>query len=287
MTRPAAREARNSEIERLHWADDFTFSSFGVRIGIRVNQPNFKRSLEAILPPGHKAAPSSAMNRIYSLVLDGPTDEHGMARLGSLYDGAERLAKEHELGPVLKFFEARLRQTVAEMAPRRVFVHAGVVAHRGRAIVIPGPSMSGKSTLVAELIKCGATYYSDEYAVVDDKGMVYPFAKPISLRAPGSFEGIDCDAEQFGGAIGAKPVPIGLVLITRYAAAAKWHPRKLTPAQGALALLAHSIAARNRPRRVMATLCQALEKALVLKSARGEASGLAQHLLEVLDGSAH
>jgi serine kinase of HPr protein (carbohydrate metabolism regulator) len=226
------------------------------------------------------------MDRLYSLVLDGPTDEHGMARLGSLYDGAERLAKEHELGPVLKFLEARLRQTVAEMAPRRVFVHAGVVAHRGRAIVIPGPSMSGKSTLVAELIKCGATYYSDEYAVVDDKGMVYPFAKPISLRAPGSFEGIDCAAEQFGAAIGAKSVPIGLVLVTRYAAEAKWHPRKLTPAQGALALLAHSIAARNRPRRVMATLSQALEKALVLKGARGDASGLAQQLLEVLDGSA-
>ena len=39
---------------------------------------------------------------------------------------------------------------------------------RGRAIVIPGRTFSGKSTLVAELVRAGATYYSDEYAVEDE-----------------------------------------------------------------------------------------------------------------------
>jgi hypothetical protein len=271
------------KIDRLGWADGLMFSSFGVRIGIRVNQPDFGRSLEGLLPPGHKATSSSAVNRLYSLVVGGSPQERGVRRLNILYDGAQRLARERDLAPVLKVLEAQIRRTVAEMAPRRVFVHAGVVELRGRAIVIPGPSMSGKSTLVSELIRRGATYYSDEYAVLDDKGFVYPFAKPISLRLPGSFEGINWEVEQFGATTGVKSVPIGLVAITRYEAGAKWRPRKLTPGQGALALLSHSVAARRQPGRVMGSLRRALGATLILKGVRGEASELAQQLLETLE----
>jgi hypothetical protein len=34
-------------------------------------------------------------------------------------------------------------------------------------------SYSGKTTLVSELIRAGATYYSDEYAVIDERGRVH------------------------------------------------------------------------------------------------------------------
>jgi len=168
------------------------------------------------------------------------------------------------------------------MAPRRVFVHAGVIEHGGRAIVIPGPSMSGKSTLVSELIKLGASYYSDEYAVLDEKGMVSPFAKPLSLRAPGTYASTDYTVEQFGATAGVKPVPVGLVAITHYAAGAKWRPRRLSAGNGALALLAHSIAARRHPERVLSTLNRALADAEIVKGPRGEASEVAHQMLEVL-----
>ena len=271
------------KIDRLGWADGFMFSSFGVRIGVRVNQPDFGPSLESVLPPGHRPTSSSAVQRLFSLVVGGSPRERGVRRLNVLYDGAQRLARERELAPVLKVLEAQIRRTVAEMAPRRVFIHAGVIERCGRAIVIPGASMSGKSTLVSELIKRGATYYSDEYAVLDDKGLVYPYAKPLSLRAPGSFDAVDYEVEQFGATAGVKSVPVGLVAITRYAAGAKWRPRKLTPGQGALALLSHSVAARRQPRRVMGTLRHALAEALILKGVRGEASEAAQQLLEMLE----
>jgi hypothetical protein len=169
------------------------------------------------------------------------------------------------------------------MATRRVFIHAGVVAWQGRAIVIPGASMSGKSTLIAELIRSGATYYSDEFAVLDDKGLVHPFAKPLSLRQPGSFNAIDYGVEHFGATAGVRPVPIGLVAIAHYTAGAKWRLRKITSGQGALALLSHAVAARLKPRRVIGTLRHALAPALILKGARGEASAAARQLLEVID----
>jgi hypothetical protein len=66
---------------------------------------------------------------------------------------------------ILDAFENHLQLWVAEGAPRHAFVHAGVVGWRGRAMVIPRSSHSGKSTLAAALIRAGATYYSDEYAV--------------------------------------------------------------------------------------------------------------------------
>jgi hypothetical protein len=270
------------KIDRLGWADGFTFSCFGVPIGIRANQRDFCQSLRSVLPPGHRPLSSSTVQRLYSLVVGGSHQERGVRHLNILYDGAQRLCRERELSPVLKILEAQIRRAVAEMAPRRVFVHAGVIEHRGRAIVIPGPSMSGKSTLVSELIKLGATYYSDEYAVLDDKGMVSPFAKPISLRVPGTYNATDYDIAHFGATVGVKSVPIGLVAITRYAEGAKWRPRRLSPGQGALAMLSHSVAARRQPRRVMVAINRALEKAEVIKGVRGEASEVAQQMLEAL-----
>jgi hypothetical protein len=271
------------KIDRLGWADGFTFSSFGVCVGIRVNQPDFCRSLEWVLPPGHRPSSSRTVQRLFSLVVGGPPQGRGVRRFNILYEGALRLCRERELSPVLKILEAQIRRAVAEMAPRRVFVHAGVIEHRGRAIVIPGPSMSGKSTLVSELIKLGASYYSDEYAVLDNKGMVSPFAKPLSLRAPGTYDATDYDVAHFGARAGTKPIPVGMVAITRYDEGATWRPRRLSAGQGALAMLSHSIAARRQPRRVIGTLHRALAGAHILKGIRGEASEVAQQMLEVVE----
>jgi hypothetical protein len=271
------------ELSGMRWADAAMFTSFGVRIGIRVSVPSAASLLEGVLPPGSSPSSARGAHRLYSLVVGASESERGIRRDTLLYDGEQRLAKMPDLAPVLKLLEINLRHTVAEMAPRRVYVHAGVVEHRGRAIVIPGSSMAGKSTLVSELIKRGATYYSDEYAVLDEKGLVHPFPKPVSLRPRGSYEAIDYAADRFGATIGIKPVPVGMVVIARYAAGARWRPRTLTPAQGVLALLSHAIAARRDPRRVMSSLRCALASALTIKGMRGEASDLADHLLEQLE----
>src|SRR4029077_21066652 len=74
-------------------------------------------------------------------------------------------------GVLLRYFDSILRITIAEYAVGRAFLHAGLVGWKGNAIVIPGDSYSGKSTLVAELIRAGPEYYSDEYAVLDEQGL--------------------------------------------------------------------------------------------------------------------
>jgi len=267
-------------MERLKWRDGLTFSSFGVRIGIRTNQPGLVDLLRDALPPGATAIAAGPVRRLYSLVIDDSGAPGERAYL--LYEDMEQIGRLKDRAKIIKFLETRVRRSVAEMAPRRVFVHAGVVGYRGRAIVIPGPTMSGKSTLVAELVRRGATYYSDEYAVLDERGLVHPFPKPISLRVADTFEQIDYDIGYFGGSVGSRPLPIGLVVVARYEPAATWRLRPLTHGQGVLAIMSHTIAARRYPARVMATLRQATAEARVLKGARSEASDSASQLLEMI-----
>jgi hypothetical protein len=65
---------------------------------------------------------------------------------------------------------------IALHAPEHVFVQAGVVGVGERAMVLPGKSFAGKTTLVAALVRAGAEYWSDEYAVLDANGDVHPYA---------------------------------------------------------------------------------------------------------------
>ena len=64
-----------------------------------------------------------------------------------------------------------------------LIVHGGVVERDGRALVLPAPPGSGKSTLCAALVARGWRLLSDELALVDLSGQtVTPMPRPISLK---------------------------------------------------------------------------------------------------------
>ncbi len=268
------------KVDRLGWADGITFSSYGVRLGIRVNDPQVLDRVRKYLPPGIKPSSSPVVDRLFSLLVGGGGSRPGVRRFNLLYENHVRIARVLDLEPVFETLESSLRLYVAETARRRLFVHAGVVGWRGRAIVIPGRSFSGKTTLVAELVRAGATYYSDEYAVFDAKGRVYPFPKPLSIRLSGEIEQQDVAVEEMGGRTGVKPLPVGLVLMSRYKAGARWRPRQLSAGVGALELLSNTVAARKEPEKALNTLERVVSGAPVLKGVRGEASEVARAILE-------
>jgi len=166
----------------------------------------------------------------------------------------------------------------------RVFVHAGVVGWKGQAIVIPGRSYSGKSTLVAELVRAGATYYSDEYAVLDSRGRVHPFDKPLELRDEGQFRQTKVTAAELGGHSGTKPLPVGLVLMTQFKSGARWRPRKLTAGKGVLEMLFNTVSARRSPEKALQTLQRVTAQADVLKGVRGNATEVVPAVLRRVEG---
>jgi len=184
-----------------------------------------------------------------------------------------------ELPQALEQLRRDLMVHVANYAPDRVFVHAGVVGWRGRAIVLPGPSFAGKTTLVAELVRAGATYYSDEYAVLDADGLVHPYARDLQMRNPGSPEQRGVPIESLNGLAGTAPLPAAQVVFAEYVSGANWNPQPVSTGMAVLEMLRHTIPVQRTPARVMATLTRMMRDAKAFRSARGEARAAAEALL--------
>jgi hypothetical protein len=230
------------KLDRLGWAEGLAFSAFGVRVGVRVNVPGVLARVLPLLPPGWKKSRRLVVQRLYSLMVAEGGERAGMRRLHVLYADSGRVARAAALDQVLGAFEADLHLHIAEASSDMSFLHAGVVGWQGRVIVVPGRSFSGKTTLVREMLRLGATYYSDEFAVVDNFGLVHPFTRPLGIREQGSEGQTKYTAERLGAISGVEPLPVGMAVISEYQRGAQWRPVPLSQGQGALELLANSVA---------------------------------------------
>jgi len=253
-------------------AATIVLEAFGVTVAITLDEPRLEPRVRALLPPGWKVgngAAAQARFRITSdldVVAEGEGDQPRIAkRLRGTAEGA------------LGALDAAVRNVVGTLAPDRIFVHAGVVVHEDRAIVVPGRSHSGKTTLVSALVTEGAQYCSDEYAVLDAEGLVHPYPRPLSVRGGGGQK--DVPVEAFGGVAVTAAFPVGLIVRTQYARGAGWEPLRQSPAQGAMALFANALPARTRPAETLAAIRRAAADATVLAGMRGEAEPTARHLL--------
>lgn len=266
--------------DRLAWTDFFAFTLYGARIGIRSNTPDAFAELAPGLPPLWKPSGYRAIDWQYSVWISPPT-RSGRKPFHILYSNQDRLARTRHLDQLVDAFERDVQLAVAQKARRKVFVHAGVVGWHGSAILIPGRSYAGKSTLVRELVRAGATYYSDEYAVLDELGRVHPFPRPLALRDDNRVNR-KMSFEELGAKIGKRPLPVRTILATQYAEGARWRPKQLSPGLGTLELLANTVTARSGQPIVLQVLTTVARQAAILKSKRGEAGNFVPQLLDYL-----
>lgn len=262
------------KLDRLGWVAGMSVLAYGVRVGIRVNKPEALGHLVAKLPPQWKPSTSPVVDRLYSLLIGESLPHSKVRRFSLLYAGTARLGRSMDVGELSAQFSKDLGLYVGEETRWRVFVHASVVAWKGKAVVLLGSSQSGQTTLLAELVRRGATYYSDEYAVLDARGRVHPYV--VALGDDSS----DVRRMAASGAVGVKPVPLGMVVVSSYKAGAKWRARSLSAGQGALELLAQTVPARRKPKATLAALQQAVLSAQVLKGTRGEAAEMVGGIIE-------
>jgi hypothetical protein len=261
--------------EDRRWAATLIFEAYGQRIGIRATSAAILELAGDRLPPGSTPAAPRDVERWYSLA--GQRSEAAWAPIRLEVDGTE-LFRAPTLHRILDVLEGDLRRYVAEMARDRLFVHAGVVGWGGGAVLLPGPSWSGKTTLVAELVRAGATYYSDEYAVLDEEGRVHPYSCRLGVRLPrGRRRRVAI--ESLGVAAGTESLPVRLVVLAPYRQGGQWEPRRLSPAHGALSVMAHTIAARRIPATALSTIRRTLRGATVLEGERPEAASVAAAIL--------
>jgi hypothetical protein len=257
---------------------ELTWVSYGLRIGLRVDDPEARDHLMTRLPPGQIVPPSPLVERSYSLRRIPAEDGAGEPGPWELCVDGQGLAREHDLETVADALGSDVQLFVAEMAQARVFVHAGAVGWQGQAIIVPGPSLSGKTTLVTALVRAGATYYSDEYAVLDAEGRVHPYPGPLSIRQPDGGRR-RWPVEALGGRRGLGALPVGVVVVSEYRAGARWQPRRLSAGSGALAILENTVSARRQPEVALATLRKVVVNAEIWEGVRGEADAMVQSLL--------
>src|SRR3954468_18151763 len=150
------------ELDRLVWAEGLSVRAYGVQLGLRASEPGVLGPLLERLPPEWKPASSPFVDRLYSYVAGGPAPGSRVRRFHLLYIDHARVARDHSIDPCLDALVVDALHTVAALLPQRVFVHGGVVGWGGGSSVLPGASFSGKTTLVAELVRPGAASYSDE-----------------------------------------------------------------------------------------------------------------------------
>jgi len=256
----------------------FKFESYGVKIGVKSNSKRFLKKIENHLK---NIVPTA-------FVIDNTLEaEHDFlinvkkSGLYELYKDGEKLTYGDSEENFFNFSSSKLRLTIAEYADSRVFIHAGVVGWKGKAIVIPARSFQGKTTLVAELIKKGAIYYSDEYAVLNEEGLVHPFPKTLSLRGIiDKYRQVETTPESFGGKVGTEPIPVGMVLLTEYEAGAAWEPKIISSGNGIMEILAHTIPIRYKPQFTLQVLNKMANRAIIAKSKRSEAKDLVEMLLK-------
>lgn len=277
---PSALETRG--LDGHAWAGSVSARAFGVRFGIRVDDATRIPAILRRLPPGSRVCDRARDHAVrYSITTAADTSaEHGSTRWRVYAD--DRLeVDEPDEASALRGFEGLVRFDVARLAARWTFVHAGVVEWHGRAILIPGISYSGKSRLIEALVRAGAGYYSDEYAALDRRGRVHPFAKPLTIRRDvGGIDEVEVEASTIGGANGTRALQVGLVVATHYVSGAKWQPVSVSDGGTVLALLAHTVRAQLAPARVMRTLAHVATTAVTLEGERGEAAQTADEILK-------
>ena len=119
-------------------------------------------------------------------------------------------------------------------------VHGGAVLWGERALLLPGITHTGKSSLVAELLRRGATYFSDEYALIDSDGRVHPYPRPLLLRN-GCPEQFPVLPKEYNASVGDTPAPVCWILSLEYLPYCTWSVVPLTQSEALLTLL------RNTP----------------------------------------
>jgi hypothetical protein len=252
--------------------------AYGVRVQFRV-PAGLLAELPAPIVPGAKSDDRGPADAVLSVRVNHSAEG---APLYEITESGMVLGTESNLQAAASIIESWAQLTVATLAKELVFVHAGVVGWQNRAIIIPGRSLSGKSTLVLALVEAGADYYSDEYAIFDSEGRVHPYWRLPKLRVA---SGNKVASHLIDGVLSGPPptpIPLGWVLFSRYEPDGSWQPRRLTCGETLLGLLDNTIPLRSRPEQSVKTLTTAIANAQGFEGPRGEAADFVQQTLALL-----
>ncbi len=239
---------------------------------------DWREYLLGLLPPGAAVGPAGQSDSAAPRWAGRITGEGGDYTFSSTGTGGGEwtTSDSDELDHLI---ESGIGMGIAELSPEAVFVHAGVVGTPCGAVMIPGRSFAGKTTLVRALLQAGCSYLSDEYAVVTSQGLVAPYPRRLSIRTGSGRE--RPTARDLSAHEGAA-MPVAVVLRVRYQPGAELELAPLSQGHLALALIDNAVAAQVRPREVSHACATVARSAAGFDGVRGEAEAAAAAILSLV-----
>ena len=189
--------------------------------------------------------------------------------------GRRTIATAFGLAPACDRLVADLQSWFSRLAAGWTFIHAGVVAIDERVLLLPAHSGAGKTTLVEALLREGARYASDEFAVVDDHGLVHPYSRQLARRSTDRY----ASATDLGATTMTEPLRVASIVFTRFEPLAAGDFVPLPSGQAVLRLLEHCPGARERPAETLRALNMMVTDATAFTGVRGDADEAARALI--------
>ncbi len=185
---------------------------------------------------------------------------------------------------IAHYLASQLEYAIAERSETFVFLHAGVVVVGEEAIILPGESHAGKSTLVAALVKQGAAYYSDEYAVISSEGRVFPFPRQIAMRNDLYYPVGRTDLSHAlpEESIVASGCGAAMIVFAKYIPDSVCQLEPLDRTSALIELCQNTVGFRTRPDMSFAYLDRLLDCPRIFKGQRGDADEAASLILTLL-----
>jgi hypothetical protein len=268
----ASRPRWRGELDGRRWAyRSATLRGLSFRFAVRCTDSSLGRAVDALVEPLRTPVPAA---HLYSLV----TSRSGYTHL---FLDDSFVAHTEDVASAIAWLSWDINRAVAEESTSYLLMHSGAVAVPGGGeggVLLPGAAGSGKSTLVAALVRAGLGYLSDELVALDLPGAaLVPFPRTIVLKK-GSFEllgdlrpwSVDAsgplrtaiateedpgvEPAHSGGdevrylrpndirasAVGTRCAP-GIVVLPRYSPGGSSRPRRLAPSEAFLRLVTNAI----------------------------------------------
>lgn len=168
-------------------------------------------------------------------------------------------------GDLAYMLSDRIVFNVADKTEQAHCLHAAAVAYRGKAVLIPAKSGSGKSSFTCWMVQAGFSYCTDELILLNkdlskDKFLQYVY-RPIQIKP----HGIDAitpllngDIKYGGNMVSAITVDLlggslcqqqeldaGLFIFPRYDKDASFEFNELSPAEAGMKMMSNHVNARN------------------------------------------
>ncbi|MEZ5243798.1 MAG: PqqD family peptide modification chaperone [Acidimicrobiales bacterium] len=267
-----------------------SFAALDARVGVVCDDEEIAAAIGDALDPLRVDAPPEVVIEIR------PADGVGWTvRVGT----ADPIALGSPLAVALRAIGEVNNLAVASV-PGDLVLHAGAVADQGRAVLLPGGSNHGKSTLTTALVADGFSYLTDEAAAVVDGLRVRAYPKSIVLD-PGSFplfpelappedlEGLaravagrewHIDPARVGPVSG--PSPVAAVICPQWRAGAATRVSRMQPVEALHLLLGDAFDFSVGGQPVFDRLVELVESVPVVKLSYGDTAAAVSAVREIL-----